>query len=127
MKNLWYLFLVVLTTLLLLVSCTQSVASDKEAIEQVIVGYVSSYNANNFGETINYLTGYNDRDDAIAYLAFLKSMSGNITIVNFDKDAIAVTGNTAKVPVDFIIQEEVSFQWINLVKEQGYWRILWEQ
>jgi hypothetical protein len=65
--------------------------------------------------------------DAIAYLAFLRSQSGNLTLVNFDRDSIAVTGNTARVPVEFIIMGEQGSQWINLQKENGSWKILWEQ
>jgi hypothetical protein len=112
----------------LFVSCGGSnTIQDKEAIGNVIRNYVASYNSSNFEETISYFTGYTDRVDAIAYLAFLRSQSGNLTLVNFDRDSIAVTGNTARVPVEFIIMGEQGSQWINLQKENGSWKILWEQ
>jgi hypothetical protein len=97
------------------------------AIEQVIRGYVSSYNASNFEETLTYFTGFDDSQDALAYLAFLRSQSGELTLVNFDSGSVAVTGNVARVPVDFIIMGEQSSQWISLEKENGSWKILWEQ
>lgn len=101
--------------------------TNKAEIEQVIRGYVSSYNASDFEETLTYFTGYDNEQDALAYLAFLKSISGELILVNFDRDSIAVTGNTARVPVEFIIMGEQGSQWINLQKENGSWKILWEQ
>jgi len=101
--------------------------TNKAEIEQVIRGYVSSYNASDFEETLTYFTGYDNEQDALAYLAFLKSISGELILVNFDQDSIAVTGNTARVPVEFIIMGEQGSQWINLQKENGSWKILWEQ
>ena len=111
----------------LFVSCGgRDTVQDKEAIGEVIRNYVSSYNAESFEETLSYFTGYADRQDALAYLAFLRSQSGNLTLVNFDRDSISVTGNTAKVPVEFIILGEQGSQWLNLKKENS-WKILWEQ
>jgi hypothetical protein len=122
------LVLVLLFIVSLFVSCSGgNNIQDKEKISDVIRNYVASYNASNFEETISYFTGYSDRQDAIDYLTFLKSMSGNLTLVNFNRDSVAVTGNTARVPVEFIIMGEQSSQWINLVKENGSWKMLWTQ
>jgi hypothetical protein len=119
--------LMLLLLTLLFVSCGGNTSQDKVAIEQVIRGYVSSYNASNFEDTLACFTGYDDYQDALAYLVFLRSLSGEITLVNFDAASISVTGNTARVPVDFIIMNELSSQWINLEKVNGNWKILWEQ
>ena len=125
-----FILVAVLLTIGLLVSCGGgNTIQDKEKIGDVIRNYVASYNASNFEETVSYFTGYADRQDAMDYLAFLKSMSGNLTLVNFDRDSVAIIGNTARVPVDFIIMGELSSQWINLKKENSNsnWKILWEQ
>ena len=129
MKNLRTFILIILVLLVvsLFVSCSSNTSKDKEAIEQALNGYVSSYNANHFEETVTYFTGYSDKQDAIDYLVFLKSVSGNLTIVNFDSDSIAITGNTAKSPVDFIIMGELSFQWVDFKKVDTGWKILWKQ
>ena len=66
-------------------------------------------------------------------LAFLRSQSGELTLVNFDRDAIAfvppaVPGSaTAKAPVEFRIGGQIDSQMLNLKKEDGIWNILWEQ
>lgn len=122
------ILIMLLFAVFLFVSCGSGDAdSDKVAIEKVIRGYVSSYNSSNLEETLTYFTGFDDSQDALAYLAFLRSQSGELTLVNFDSEGISVVGNTAKVPVEFIIMGERSFQWLNLKKENGGWKILWEQ
>lgn len=127
-SNIVVILIMLLVATFLFVSCGGSdTGRDKVAIEQVIRGYVSSYNASNFEETLTYFTGFEDSQDALAYLAFLRSQSGELTLVNFESGSVAVTGNTARVPVEFIIMGEQSSQWINLAKENGGWKILWEQ
>jgi len=122
--------IVVLTVLLvaasLFVACGNSV-NDKAAIEDTIRGYVSTFNNYHFEKTLDYFTGYGNHDDAIAYLAYLRDLSGELILVNFTQDSIAITGNTARVPVEFIIMGEQSSQWLYLQKESDGWRILWNQ
>lgn len=127
MKTPAILIIFLLATLSFVACGSSDVAADQAAIEKVIRGYVSSYNASNFDETLTYFTGFADRQDALSYLAFLRSQSGELTLVNFDPEGIAVEGSTAKVPAEFRIMGEVGFQWIHLKKEEGNWKILWEQ
>jgi len=123
------LLIVVGGAIALAVACSggSNANPDKAAIEQVIRGYVSSYNASNFEETLTYFTGFSDSQDALAYLAYLREQSGPLELVNFDPDSISVIGDTARVPVDFIIMGEQGSQWLNLSKEVDGWKILWEQ
>lgn len=108
-------------------------AADRAAIEDTIRGYIASYNASNFDETLTYFTGYDDGQDALSFLAFVRPLSGELTLVDFDREAIAFVapavpgGATAKVPVEFIIQGDRGSQMLNLKKEEGKWKILWEQ
>lgn len=127
MKTLAIIIMLLLATLSFVACGGSDVASDRAAIEKVIRGYVSSYNASDFDETLTYFTGFADRQDALSYLAYLRSQSGELTLVNFHPDSIAVEGATAKVPVEFSIMGELGFQWIHLKKENGNWKILWEQ
>jgi hypothetical protein len=39
----------------------------------------------------------------------LRSLSGEIVLINWDAEGIAITGDTAKVPVEFMILGERNF------------------
>ncbi|OGO02375.1 MAG: hypothetical protein A2Y91_07410 [Chloroflexi bacterium RBG_13_54_8] len=101
---------------------------ERAAIGETIRGYVSSYNASDFEECLTYFADYGDREDALSMLAFFRSRSSELTLVDFDlESSVAVEGSTARVPVEFIVMGERGSQWIHLKKVEGEWKILWEQ
>lgn len=59
----------------------------------------------------------------------MRSLSGEIVLINWDAEGIAITGDTAKVPVEFmILGEKKIFQWLTIVKSKIInGKILWEQ
>ena len=66
MKTQAILIIFLLATLSFVACGSSAAAADRAAIEKVIRGYVSSYNASNFDETLTYFTGFADRQDALS-------------------------------------------------------------
>lgn len=125
------LYLLLALTLLLVASCEREV-TDEAAIENTIRGYVETFNAEDFDKCLTYFTDYEDKEDALAFLSFTRSLSGplelrevkDITIV-----PVAVPGGsrTATATVTFTMLGEESTDLMQLKEVDGLWKIIWEQ
>ena len=54
--------------------CPAAADPDKAEIEAILRDYVAAYNASNFDEALNHMTGYGGRQDALDGLAFLRPL-----------------------------------------------------
>ena len=64
--------------LLLMASCGGGYsreATDATAIEDTIRGYFTTFNAEDFDKCLTYFTDYEDKEDALAFLSFIRSLS----------------------------------------------------
>lgn len=124
-----YLFLALA---LLLVACCGQETTDEAVIEDTIRGYVETFNAGDFTQCLSYFTGYGDEEDALAFLAYIRGLSGPLELREVKDIAIfpvAVPGGspTATVTVIFTITGEESTDQIRLEKIDDHWKIVWEQ
>jgi len=121
--------------LLLMVSCgggTSREATDATAIEDTIRGYVTTFNAGDFTQCLTYFADYGDEGDALAFLSYMRSLSGELELKKIEDIAIfppAVpgSGQTATATVTFTILGEESTDQMQLKKVDGKWKIIWEQ
>jgi len=127
------LLLAVLLLVTLLIGCGRD-ASTREAaaIEDTIKGYVTTFNAEDFDKCLTYFTDYGDEEDALAFLSFIRSLSGPLELREIRDTAIfppAVpgSGQTATATVTAAILGEESTDYIRLKKIDDHWKIIWEQ
>jgi hypothetical protein len=125
--------LTVLLTATLLMACGRDMSKDEAAtIEDTIRGYVVTFNAENFDKCLTYFTDYEDKEDALVFLSFIRSLSGPLELLEI-KDIVifppAVPGSshTATATVTFTITGEESTDQIQLKKVNDQWKIVWEQ
>jgi len=125
--------LTVLLTVTLLTACGRDVSKGEDAtIEDTIRGYVTTFNAEDFDKCLNYFTDYADREDALAFLSFIRSFSGPLELREF-KDiaifppAVPGSGHTATATITVTISGEESTDQIQLKKVDDKWKIIWEQ
>ena len=99
--------------------------SEVAAIEDTIRGYVETYNAQDYPQCLTYFTEYGDEGDALAALAFLRGLSGELEYREIKDITISGT-NTATVMVVFVIGGEEGSDELQLKKVEGDWKIVWE-
>jgi hypothetical protein len=102
------------------------------AIEETIRGYVRTYNAGDFAQCLTHFTGYADEKDALAFLSFMRNLSGELELQQVKDMAIvppAVPGSgpTATVTVVFKIAGEESTDQIELRQVDGQWKVVWAE
>jgi hypothetical protein len=120
--------------LLLTASCggDSKESSDESAIEDIIKEYVAMYNDEDFDNYLNCFTGYEDKEDALAFLSFTRSFSGELELKEI-KDItivpVAVPGGnrTATASVTFIMSGEEGTDLMQLEEVDSSWKITWEQ
>lgn len=109
-----------------LVACSGGVVvDDEQAIKDTIESYVETYNAQDFTSCLTYFSDYGDKEDALAFLAYLRSLSGEIELIEV-KD-ILISATTASATVVFIIAGEESTDQLQLRQVDGQWKIVWEE
>lgn len=118
--------------LLSIVSCGGGKADDTAVIEDTIGGYVTTYNDEDFIQCLTYFTDYEDKEDALAFLSFMRSLSGKLELKKIEDIAISPpavpgSGQTATASVTFTITGEESTDQMQLKKVDGLWKIIWEQ
>ena len=111
--------------LLLMASCGGGSSREATAVEDTIRGYVTKFNAGDYTRCLTYFTDYGDEEDALAFLSYMRSISGELELREI-KD-IAITGKNATATVVFTIVGEDNTDQVQLKKVQGQWKIIWEQ
>jgi galactitol-specific phosphotransferase system IIB component len=125
MQRILSVLVVVLAVLLAvgtLVACGEGV-NDERAIEDTIEGYVETYNSQDFVQCLTYFSDYGNEADALAFLAYMRSISGELELVEV-KD-ILISYTTASATVVFIIAGEESTDQMQLRQVNSKWKILW--
>ena len=115
--------------LLLMASCgdgTSRAATAATAIEDTIRGYVTTFNAGDFTQCLTYFTDHGDEGDALAFLSYMRSLSGPLELRE-TKDIACATPQIAIATVVFTIVGEESTDQIRLKKVDAKWKIIWEQ
>jgi len=98
-------------------------AEDSIAIEDTIRGYGAIFDAQDFAQCLIYFTDFGDEKEALAELAAMRRLLGEITLQKV-KD-IALTGQTATVTVAFTIGGEEGTDQMQLKKVDSRWKIVW--
>jgi uncharacterized protein YcfL len=112
---------------LLSVSCSSGEENgDSAAIEDTIRGYVNTYNSEDFVQCLTYFTGYDDEEDALAFLSYMRNLSGEMELKKV-KDVSVSTPTTATATVMFTMLGEDSTDQMQIRKVGGQWKILWEE
>ena len=125
MQRILSVLVVVLAVLLAvgtLVACGEGV-NDERAIEDTIEGYVETYNSQDFVQCLTYFSDYGNEADALAFLAYMRSISGELELVEV-KD-ILISYTTASATVVFIISGEESTDQMQLRQVNSKWKIVW--
>jgi len=125
MQRILSVLVVVLAVLLAvgtLVACGEGV-NDERAIEDTIEGYVETYNSQDFVQCLTYFSDYGNEADALAFLAYMRSISGELELVEV-KD-ILISYTTASATVVFIIAGEESTDQMQLRQVNSKWKIVW--
>ena len=125
MQKILSVLVVVLAVLLAvgtLVACGEGV-NDERAIEDTIEGYVETYNSQDFVQCLTYFSDYGNEADALAFLAYMRSISSELELVEV-KD-ILVSYTTASATVVFIISGEESTDQMQLRQVNSKWKIVW--
>jgi len=118
--------------LLVMASCGGGSSREATAIEDTIRGYVTTFNAGDFTRCLTYFTDYGDEGDALAFLSYMRSLSGPLELrevkdIAIFPPAVPGGGQTATANVTFTITGEESTTQIRLEKVNGHWKIIWEQ
>ena len=109
------------------VSCSSGEENgDSAAIEGTIRGYVNTYNAEDFVQCLTYFTGYDDEEDARAFLSYMRNLSGEMELKKV-KDVSVSTPTTATATVMFTMLGENSTDQMHMMKVGGEWKIVWEE
>jgi hypothetical protein len=128
------LFLVWLVAgILLIASCGEGSQESRDArtIEDTIRDYIATYNNEDFNNCLACFTGYEDRDDALAFLSFTRGLSGELELKEIKEISIfpvAVPGGsrTATASVTFTMLGEESTDLMQLMEADGSWKLIWE-
>jgi len=119
--------------LLLAASCrggSNGEATASMVIEDTIRGYVTTFNAEDFDKCLTYFTDYGDEEDALAFLSYMKGISGSLELQEI-KDIgivpVAVPGGsrTATATIIFTISGKEGTDQIRLKEVDGDWKIIW--
>jgi len=109
------------------VSCSSGEENgDSAAIEDTIRGYVNTYNSGGFTQCLTYFTGYDDEEDARAFLSYMRNLSGEMELKKV-KDVSISSPTTATATVMFTMLGENSTDQMQMRKVGGQWKILWEE
>ena len=65
----------------MMASCGEETNGQARAIETTITGYVTTHNEGDFAQCLSYFTDYEDEDDALAFMSFMRSLSGPHSVV----------------------------------------------
>ena len=103
---------------------------DNKDIENTIRGYVTTFNAGDFAQCLNYFTDYGDEEDALAFLSYLRDPSGEMELRKVEDIAIVPpsvpgSGPTATATVVFTIAGEEGTDQMQLKMVNGKWKIVW--
>jgi ketosteroid isomerase-like protein len=113
----------------------------EETIEDTIRGYIAAYNAEDFTTCLTYFTDYGDEEDALAFLSFIRNLSGPLELREIKDITIfpplappAVyppnvprIGQTATATVVFTIGGVEGTDQLQLKEVNDKWKIVWEQ
>jgi hypothetical protein len=115
---------IAVATLLIVCGGNES-AGDNADIENTIRGYFTTFNGGDFTQCLTYFTGYEDEEDALAFLQFMRGMSGELQLREI-KD-IALVDQTATATVVFTIAGEPGTDRMQLRKADDRWKIVWTE
>ena len=105
-------------------------SNDVRAVEDTIRNYVITYNNEESNECLNFFTGYEDKDDALAYLSFMRGLSGKLELREIKEITIvpvAVPGGnrSATASITFSASGEENIDWKELKEVESKWKIIW--
>ncbi len=131
MKRILFICLLVIG-LSLMTSCGGGTNREARAAEDTIRGYATTFDAGDFAQCLTYFTDYEDEEDALAFLSYMRSLSGPLELreikdIAIFPPAVPGSGQTATATVTFTITGEESTDQIRLKKVNGKWKIIWEQ
>lgn len=110
--------------------CTERQTSNP--LEDTVKGYLTAYNAEDFTTCLTYFTDYGDEEEALAFLSYMRNLSGPLEFRETKGIAIIPpvapgSGQTATVTVVFTIGGEEGTDQLQLKEVNGKWKIIWEQ
>lgn len=104
---------------------------DSAAIEDTIRGYVITFNAEDFVQCLTYFTGYEDEEDARAFLSYIRNLSGEMELHKVKDVSISSpttsSPTTATATVIFTMLGEKGTDQMHMRKVDGQWKIIWEE
>lgn len=131
MRKLLLVCLLVIVSLMM-VSCGRVSGRETKTIEDTVRGYVTTFNAGDFTRCLTYFTDYEDEGDALAFLSYIRSLSGELELreikdIAIFPPAVPGSGQTATATVTFTLLGEEGTDLMQLKKVDGKWKIIWEQ
>ena len=99
---------------------------DSAAIEDTIRSYVTTFNAEDFIQCLTYFTGYEDEEDALAFLSYMRNLSGELELKKV-KDISISSPTTATATVVFTIAGEEGTDQMQMRQVGGQWKIVWAE
>ena len=126
------LLVVTIVIAVVLIGCGGNGADgDEKDIENTIRGYITTFNDRDYDECLNYFTSYEDEEDALAYLSYMRDLSGELELREVKDIAIVPTsvpgsGPTATATVVFTVAGEEGTDQMQLTQVDGQWKIVWE-
>lgn len=106
-------------------SCGEE-SGDSAAIEGTIRGYITTFNAGDFNQCLTYFTGYDDEEDALAFLSYMRNLSGEMEMKKVQDVSIS-SPTTATATVIFTMLGEEGTDQMQMRKVDSEWKILWEE
>ena len=106
-------------------SCGEE-SGESAAIEGTIRGYFTTFNAGDFTQCLTYFTGYEDEEDARAFLSYIRNLSGEVELHEV-KDVSISSPTTATATVIATMLGEEGTDQMQMRKVNGEWKIMWEE
>jgi hypothetical protein len=131
MKTRALLLLVVLLMLIptgLLTGCSGSGGnSDAAAIKDTIRGYFDAYNAQDYENWANYMTGLSEQDKVAmeSQFSMARALTGEVTLQKIEN--VIVSGSTATATVTLFsnLYNKQGTDEVKLAEENGTWKLIY--
>jgi hypothetical protein len=119
-------FAIVLTALFCASCSSGEDSGESAAIESTIRGYVTTFNTGDFTQCLTYFTGYDNEEDALVFLSYMRNLSGEMDLKKVHDVSIS-TPTTATATVIFTMLGEEGTDQMQMKKIGNQWKILWEE